>query len=426
MEPASALGTWKIWQKLALAATVLALPALVLAALILVDSTDPTRVAIAFGAIVAELLFAVVLVTALSRGFSQQADAMLTVFEGLAAGDDKARATVITSDEWGVTAAALNVTLDKLQTATALLHEDAAALERGVLAERSRPFSAATRRLRNMIGEIQQSAAQVAASAQSLQQIASALSSGSGLGHSSAGVTGDAAAADEFTRQLFNATKQGTQAVQATIEGWGQFRAQAQATSQRMQRLADSAGEAGQLIQLLDDLVDRTSLAAVNATIRAASTSVAEVGDVCDVSRSLGPAIGDIERLCERAADGTRKTAALIAGIAEEARAVAEAADQSAAEAAAEPQQTSQASQAFAAIETECRRFSERLGRSDALANATSTSAKDTATIAEKLAVVAQELRVAASAFRLPETIKNPDSHNESNGLPTTAVTAKR
>src|SRR5260370_29255828 len=98
MEPAPALGAWKIWQKLALAAAVLVLPALVLAALILVDSTDQTRVAIALGAVVAELLFAVVLVTALSRGFCQQADAMLTVFEGLAAGDDKAPAAVIASD----------------------------------------------------------------------------------------------------------------------------------------------------------------------------------------------------------------------------------------------------------------------------------------------------------------------------------------
>ncbi|MFL5339160.1 MAG: methyl-accepting chemotaxis protein [Gemmataceae bacterium] len=268
--PPPAIGAWKIWQKLAVLAVALAAPAV---ALVIFDVTDATggseampanvRLFVAAAVGLAELALAGLLVWIISRGYARQADALLTTFERLAAGDGTARAAVVTGDEFGVVAAALNVTLDRQPAAL------------GRTPNHGTPPGP-----------------------EALQRTASTLVSGAAQHQEQVHRAADCA------REIRDAANRGARAAQTAAGEIGRVREQVQAAAQSVRRLRDGLHDVERAVQSLGDLADQTSLAALNTTIQVTSAG--------DAGHCLKPASGEVERLAERSTETVQKIAALV------------------------------------------------------------------------------------------------------------------
>ncbi len=120
-------------------------------------------------------------------------------------------------------------------------------------------------------------------------------------------VSSTAANAASVADQTFQRAKQGSDAVQRTIQGMGGIRNQVQETSKRLKGLGERSQEIGSIVQLIGDIADRTSILALNASIQAAMAG--------EAGRGFAVVAEEVERLAERAAEATKKVNTLIKSI---------------------------------------------------------------------------------------------------------------
>ncbi|QGU31969.1 methyl-accepting chemotaxis protein [Thermochromatium tepidum] len=180
-------------------------------------------------------------------------------------------------------------------------------------------FNYAIEALRSLVATINQTATQVARSAQETRAISLRLAEASSA--QSLRITQASAAVQSLTVQIDevarNATEsaevasrsvevagRGAQTVRDTIQGMDAIREQIQETAKRIKRLGESSQEIGEIVELIDDIADQTNILALNAAMQAAMAG--------EAGRGFAVVADEVQRLAERSRNATKQIEVLV------------------------------------------------------------------------------------------------------------------
>ena len=370
---------------------------------------------------------AVAVALSVNRQMTRQLKAITRLFEQVGIGDYAARAEVLSEDELGSMANALNYMLDNtltlipsqkeceaMQAATRKLHEEVAEFHQ----------------LRAIVARMQEAALQVGASAHEMQAEAEYLAQGNtaqtahimdnlvamdAMALAIQRVSDHTALSAQVAEQALAQTRKGARAVQNTIEALDRTRAEVEETAARITTLGERSLEVSTIVQLMGDIADRTSVLALNAAIEAALAGEAGQG--------LVVVAADVERLAQRAADATRQAGGLLQTIQTEMHRAVTAIAASTREVGQGVQVANQAGQALGEVERVSVRLADLIQSSalvaqqqardsESLSQAmremtevtqqTAVGTRQTAVSISNLAALAGELQASVSIFQLP------------------------
>ena len=173
--------------------------------------------------------------------------------------------------------------------------------------------------LRNLVGQVQATAARVtdttgkvdqtstdllAASNEQLHEIRATGEAVLQMAERINDVSAQAQQTAHVARQSRLAAESGLAAMQNTISGMNAIREHIQETSKRIKRLGESSQEIGEITELISDITEQTNVLALNAAIQAASAG--------EAGRGFSVVAEEVQRLAERSGDATRRIAALV------------------------------------------------------------------------------------------------------------------
>ena len=173
--------------------------------------------------------------------------------------------------------------------------------------------------LRRLVGTINETAVQVAASAQETQ--ATAIHLAEAAEHQAQQITSASAQINEIAGSIDEVSKnsaesadvaqrsvqiaaKGAEVVRQTIQGMDNIRDQIQETSKRIKRLGESSQEIGSIVELINDISEQTNILALNAAIQAASAG--------EAGRGFAVVADEVQRLAERASNATKRIETLV------------------------------------------------------------------------------------------------------------------
>ncbi len=282
----------------------------------------------------------------MSASMIRQADTINETLAGINQGNFEARADVVTSDELGKAAVALNAMCDntlnliqsnderhQIQTSIENLiaeMEEIAAGDLTIEAEVNDDITGSialsvnymTAQLRSIVRQVQSAAEQVTASAGSIREASTTMSQDNDtqatriseasdqLMEMTASFQNVAAQTQDSVQVAVEAREtasKGFKAVSDTVDGMQRIRAQVKATSKRIKRLGESSQEIGEIVQLISDIADRTSILALNASIQAAMAG--------DAGKGFAVVAEQVESLAERCTHATKQISKLINAI---------------------------------------------------------------------------------------------------------------
>lgn len=173
--------------------------------------------------------------------------------------------------------------------------------------------------LRRLVGTINDTAVQVAASAQETQatamhlaeaaehqaqQITSASAQINEIASSIDEVSKNSAESADVAQRSVHIAAKGAEVVRQTIQGMDNIRDQIQETSKRIKRLGESSQEIGSIVELINDIAEQTNILALNAAIQAASAG--------EAGRGFAVVADEVQRLAERASNATKRIETLV------------------------------------------------------------------------------------------------------------------
>jgi methyl-accepting chemotaxis protein len=237
------------------------------------------------------------------------------------------------------------------------------------------------------------------------------------MSHSIRQVTEGALLSATVAQQSLSNAKQGTEAVQNTIEGMYRIREQVQETSKKLKRLGESSQEIGEIVQIIGGISKRTSYLALNAAIQAAEAGEAGHG--------FAVVADEIERLAKRSADATKSINNLVKTIQLGANEAISAMEESTREVVDGSQLANQAGQALHEIEAVSGRLADliasisqasteqshssatvasAMSQISAITQRTTEGIKLSSSSVQNMASLADELRASVASFRLPNS----------------------
>lgn len=116
-------------------------------------------------------------------------------------------------------------------------------------------------------------------------------------------VSANAAYSARLAAESLETARKGTQSARDNINAVNLIRNHVQDTAKRIKKLGERSQEISQIVKLVDDLSDRTSLLALNASLRASSAGESNSG--------LSIMTEEVERLAERSSRLTQQISAL-------------------------------------------------------------------------------------------------------------------
>ena len=281
-----------------------------------------------------------------AKGITRQAESINDMLAQIGIGDFDARAQVVTKDELGDVAVALNAMCDNTlaliqsreerdQIEHSILDlvrelEDIAAGDLTITAEvredLTGPIADSVNfmiaQLRSIVQTVKSATQQLNESASEVREISGELSDDSiqqadriaTTSNQIREITESIQSVAAMTRESANvaskardSASKGLMAVSNTVDGMQRIRDQVQETSKRIKRLGESSQEIGEIVQLIADIADRTSILALNASIQAAMAG--------DSGQGFAVVAEEVERLAERSNDATKQIATLIKAI---------------------------------------------------------------------------------------------------------------
>ncbi len=292
----------------------------------------------------------------IARGWVKQVASIKRTLEALAEGDPSVRAEVLSDDELGAIAVALNrwhdEAAEKVTSLGPSLHVNGSP---GELIE-------SAVRLSTSVSELQVSTDKLSQESEAdLAQINDTSSAVDEIVESIRQVAENTSTSAKVAAEARETAIVGSQAVSNTIKGMQRIRNQVQSTSKRIKQLGESAQQIGEIVQLISDVADRTSLLALNASIQAAMAGEAGQG--------FGVVAEEVERLSQRCNEATKQMAKLVKSVQSETSEAIAGMEESIAEVVEGSKLASQAGEALADIDA----VSDRLAE---LINAISNAAK--------------------------------------------------
>ncbi len=292
----------------------------------------------------------------IARGWGKQAASIKTTLDTLAAGNARARAEVLSDDELGAIAIALNRWRD------AVANPSISSQPSGRVHGSPRQLIDAALRLSMSANELQTSTEKLSQDSESdLAQINDTSSAVDEIVESIRQVAENTSTSAKVAAEARETAIIGSQAVSNTMKGMQRIRNQVQSTSKRIKQLGESTQQIGEIVQLISDVADRTSLLALNASIQAAMAGEAGQG--------FGVVAEEVERLSQRCNEATKQIAKLVKSVQSETSEAIAGMEESIAEVVEGSKLASQAGEALADIDA----VSDRLAE---LINTISTAAK--------------------------------------------------
>jgi twitching motility protein PilJ len=284
--------------------------------------------------------------------------------------------------------------------------------------------------LRQIVQNVQEATLHVSSSANQIQHTAEQLADGTTL--QSEQILDSAAALDQMAvsiqqvsenaslsatvaNQSLHSAKQGSLAVQNTIQAMHRMRDKVQEIATRIKSLGERSQEIGEIVNLIAEIADRTSVLALNASIEASLAG--------DAGQGFAVVAQEVERLAVRASDATKQIHDLVDAIQGETSEAIIAMEESTSEVGRGSNVADQAGQALKEIEsvssrladliqsmslasTQQARGSENLSKAMSeisdITQQTSSGTKQTAISINQLARLADELRESVRTFKLP------------------------
>ena len=275
----------------------------------------------------------------------------------------------------------------------------------------------ATLQVNNSVTTVQQTAEELAQQSElQTAQLGRATSTVNEMALSVQEVSKNATLSAQVAEQARRNSQEGTQAVQATIEGMNRIREQVQETAKRIKRLGESSQEIDEIIQVIREIAKRTSLLALNASLEAAAAG--------EAGRGFAVVAEDVKRLAARSTEATHQIAELVRTIQRETNAAISAMEDSTREVVDGSLLANEAGQSLAQIEgvsTQLATLIEEISQRsqgqaqdsdtvtkvmDEIAHITRKTANDTKAVAgsiDHLAELAINLRRSVSTFKLSE-----------------------
>ncbi len=276
----------------------------------------------------------------------RQVENLNTTTDQIQEGDYQVRAKIISSDETGAVARQMNDMLDftfsliqsseeqaSLQESIFLLINDVAEVAEGDLTIRARgthdltrpiaqAFNETIAQLHDVIAQIQATTIEVGAATDSIQLTTESLATSSEA--QADYIVDTSAAVDEMSisiqhvsenslqsaavsAQALSNARIGAEAVDQTIAGMKRIQAEVEKSVGQVARVDQSSKNISKSIGLIDELADRTSVLALNATIRALAAG--------SDGRGFAVVAREIEDLAEQAVQATQRVNQLTAEI---------------------------------------------------------------------------------------------------------------
>jgi len=320
----------------------------IIAEIDLKDVEGPLNQFFMFTAIFAACSTVLVIVASLffARKITHQAQEVTHMLNQIGMGMFEARADVVTNDELGDVAIAINAMCDNtlsliqsreerdvIQASIAKLQAEVRQLASGdltheveVTEDLTGPVAESVNdmitQLRGIVSNIQSVTGEVSMAAGHIRSTTEYLSTGSEaqsvqIMETSNAVSEMAAsiqAVAENTKQSSEVAAKaranaasGSKAVQEMISGMERIRGQVQDSAKRIKRLGEASQEIGEIVQLISDIADRTSILALNASIQAAMAGEAGQG--------FAVVAEEVDRLADRSNEATKRIGTLIRSV---------------------------------------------------------------------------------------------------------------
>jgi twitching motility protein PilJ len=284
--------------------------------------------------------------------------------------------------------------------------------------------------MRNLVGTINTTSADIGAAASSTQQVALQMNEASErqareitavtntIAATSQSLQQVAASAEKLAQQAQNSVQvahNGAETVGRTIQGMAALREQIQDTSKRIKRLGESSQEIGNIIEFINDIAEQTNTLALNASIQAAMAG--------EQGRGFAVVADEVQRLAERAATATRQIENLVKTIQADTNEAIISMERSTTNVVSGAKSAEEAGQALTKVETSSQELSRLIqeisgsarNQSAAatkiagtmqiireIAVQTSGSAGQTAQAVGELNTLSEKLRESVAGFKLP------------------------
>lgn len=309
---------------------------------------------------VVALILGLIIAVRISNGLTKQLNLIVNLLDEIGMGNFSERTEVVSKDELGTMAVALNAMLDNItvliqsqaerdaiQESIMKLLEEISALTEGDLTSRAEvtedmtgaiadSFNAMTEQFSDIIQKVKSTTASVGDTSTEVstltmalaqrnidqsQKVASAINAINEMAESIREVSSNAQESANVSEMSRNNAREGAEAVQKTTAAMKEIREQINETARSIKRLGESSMEIGNVVQIIDDISDRTSILALNASIQAAMAG--------DAGHGFAVVADEVQRLAESSSNSTKQIEALIKNIQAEIKNVSSRMDES-------------------------------------------------------------------------------------------------